>query len=85
MNTLQLISQLLPVAASFAPGGSQAQIFAALAGNLLAYIQQQSGMTTEQILDRAGATLDQNEIDLLSDLASLEGTPPAGGGGGGGQ
>jgi hypothetical protein len=79
MDTLQLISQLLPVAASFAPGGGKTQIFTTMAANLLAYIQQQSGLTTKQILDRAGATLDQNEIDLLSDLASLEGT------GGGGQ
>jgi hypothetical protein len=79
MNSLQLISQLLPVAVSLAPGGAQAQIFLKLAGNLVAYIQQQSGLTTEQILDRAGATLDQNEIDLLNDLASLKGT------GGGGQ
>jgi hypothetical protein len=83
MDTLLLIGQLLPVAASFAPGGGKAQIFATLAGNLLAYIQQQSGMTTEQILARAGATLDQNEIDLLSDLASMEGTGGAGGGTGG--
>ena len=79
--TIQLVTQLIPIAASFVPGGGQAQIFAAMAANLLAYIQQQSGMTTEQILNRAGVTLDQNEIDLLSDLASLEGTGEAGGGG----
>ena len=82
MDTLQLISQLLPVAASFAPVGGKTQIFTEMAANLLAYIQQQSGMTTEQILNRAGATLDQNEIDLLSDLASLEDTGGTGGTGG---
>ena len=82
--TIQLVTQLIPIAASFVPGGGQVQIFTTLAVNLLAYIQQQSGMTTEQILERAGASLDQNEIDLLSDLASLEGTGEAGGGGGGG-
>ncbi len=84
-DTIKLVTQLLPVAASFVPGGGEAQIFAKLAANLLAYIQEQSGMTTAEILNRAGSTLDQNEVDLLADLASLEDTDDSGGSGGTGS
>jgi hypothetical protein len=86
LNFLTLISQLLPVASSIVPGGigpagSQAMLLATAAANIIAYIQQQQGLTTEQILDRAGATLDENEVELLKDLARLQGTTePAGDG-----
>ena len=76
---LTLIAQLAPIAASFVPGGGEASILVTTAAQLIAYIQQQSGMTTDQILDRAQVTLDQNEKDLLADLAKLQGgVPPVG-------
>ena len=82
MNFVTLISQLLPIVSTVAPGAGQATLLATAAANLIAYIQQQKGLTTEQILDRAGAQLDANEIALLQDLARLQGvggaTPPGG-------
>lgn len=88
MNFLTLISQLLPLASTLVPGGlgaggSQTMLLATAAANLIAYIQQQQGLTTEQILDRAGATLDENEVELLADLARLQGAGGGGTGGGG--
>jgi hypothetical protein len=83
MNFLNLISQLLPIATAVVPGGSQAALLAKAAANLLAYIQQQSNMTTEQILARAGVQLDDNEVELLKDLARLQGGGTTGGGTGG--
>ena len=86
MNFATLIAQLLPIATSFAPGGGgQVTLLATAAANLLAYIQQQSNMTTEQILDRAGATLEANEVELLEDLARLQGSGGGTGSGGGGR
>ncbi|HEX6625842.1 MAG TPA: hypothetical protein VF064_19150 [Pyrinomonadaceae bacterium] len=78
MNFVTLISQLLPLVGPLVPGGAQATLLAQAAANILAYIQQQKGLTTEQILDRAGVQLDANEVELLADLARLQGT---GGGG----
>ena len=78
MNFVTLISQLLPLVGPLVPGGAQAALLAQAAANILAYIQQQKGLTTEQILDRAGIQLDANEVELLADLARLQGT---GGGG----
>jgi len=85
LNFLTLISQLLPIASSVAPGTvagtSQFMPLVVAATNLIAYIQQQGGLTTEQILDRAGSTLDENEVELLKDMARLQGSAdPAGGG-----
>ena len=83
MNFVTLIAQLLPLVSSVVPGGGgQATLLAAAAANIIAYIQQQQGLTTEQILERAGAQLDANEVELLADLARLQGTgggAPAGG------
>jgi hypothetical protein len=88
MNFVTLISQLLPLVSNFAPNaGGQVTLLATAAANIIAYIQQQNNLTTEQILDRAGAQLDANEIELLKDLTRLQGggggTPGGGGGGGG--
>jgi hypothetical protein len=81
MDFVLLISQLLTVLKSVSPkAGGEATLLAAAAANIIAYIQQQKNMTTEQILDRAKAQLDVNEIELLKDLARLQG----GGAGGGG-
>ena len=74
MNFVKLISQLLPVVAAVAPGAGQATLLATAAANIIAYIQQQGGLTTEQILQRAGAQLDANEVELLKDLTRLQGT-----------
>lgn len=78
MNFVTLISQLLPLVGPLVPGGAQVTLLAQAAANILAYIHQQQGLTTEQILDRAGIQLDANEVELLADLARLQGT---GGGG----
>jgi hypothetical protein len=69
---LTLITQLAPIAASFTPKASEVADIAGIVAQLLAYIQQQSGMTTDEILNRAGTTLDDNEKVLLADLARLQ-------------
>ena len=82
MNFLTLISQLLPIVNSIKPGvGGDATLLATAAANIIAYIQQQKNLTTDQILQRAGTQLDQNERDLLEDLARLQGGGGTGGGG----
>ena len=84
MDFVLLISQLLTVLQTIKPGiGGEATLLATAVGNILAYIQQQKNLTTEQILDRAGAQLDANEVELLKDLARLQGGGGAGGPGGG--
>jgi hypothetical protein len=71
-NLLALLTQLAPLAATFAPGAGQISLIAVAVANLIAYIQQQSGMTTDQILERAGVTLDDNERMLLEDQIRLQ-------------
>jgi len=86
MNFVTLISQLLPIVNSIKPGiGGDATLLATAAANIIAYIQQQKNLTTDQILQRAGTQLDQNERDLLDDLARLQGTGGGSGGTGGGS
>ncbi|HEX7313176.1 MAG TPA: hypothetical protein VF297_04620 [Pyrinomonadaceae bacterium] len=83
MDFVLLISQLLAVLRTVKPGlGGDATLLASAVANIIAYIQQQQGLTTEQILKRAGAQLDANEIELLKDLAALQGTSGSGGSGG---
>lgn len=77
---LTLLTQLAPIAASVAPQAGEVGVIAGIVAQLLAYIQQQSGMTTDQILDRAGSKLDENEKELLADLAQLQGGGSPGGG-----
>ncbi len=70
---LGLLTQLAPIAATFAPeAGAAPEILAAVA-NMIKYIKEQSGMTTDEILERAGATLDENERMLLEDQIRLGG------------
>ena len=86
MNFVTLISQLLPLVSNFAPNaGGDATLLATAAANIIAYIQQQKNLTTDQILQRAGTQLDQNERDLLDDLARLQGAGGGSGGTGGGS
>lgn len=74
MDWLTIITNLLPLI----PGqsGNQATALAPIALELIQRIKSQSGMTTEQILDRAGVTLDENKKMLLEDLAKLQGANP---------
>jgi hypothetical protein len=77
LNFVNLIAQLLPIVTPLVPAaGVAAEVgpLAIAAANIIAYIQQQKNLTTDQILARAGVQLDQNEIELLKDLASLQGT-----------
>lgn len=91
MDFVLLISQLLTVLRTVNPSlGGDSALLATAAANIIAYIQQQKNLTTEQILDRAGAQLDANELELLKDLARLQGgggssSGSGGSGGGGGQ
>jgi uncharacterized membrane protein YgcG len=79
MDWLSIIQSLLPLLAENAGGpGADAAELGDIALKLIQRIQSQSGMTTPQILDRAGLTLQQNKIRLAEDMARLN----AGSGGG---
>jgi hypothetical protein len=70
-NLLEILGRLAPLAATFAPGeGALPEVTAAVAA-LLKYIHDQNGMTTDQILAMAGATLDDQERMLLEDRIRL--------------
>ncbi len=73
MDWLTIITNLLPLLPG---GGGQAGALAQIAADLIQRIKSQSGMTTEQILDRAGVTLDDNKRMLLEDLERLQGANP---------
>ena len=70
---LALLTQLVPIASTFVPGAGAAPEIIAAVANLIKYIKSQSGMTTDQILARAGVTLDENEMMLLEDKIRLGG------------
>ena len=72
MNFLSLLQSLLPLVQQVAPGSSEATLLAGAAVNIIKLVQSQRGMTTDQILQQAGATLDSNEQALLADLARLQ-------------
>ena len=74
MDWLTIITNLLPLVPGAA--GSQATALAPIALELIQRIKSQTGMTTEEILDRAGATLDENKKMLLEDLEKLQGANP---------
>jgi hypothetical protein len=75
-NLLALLTKLAPLAATFVPqAGGATDILTAIAA-LMKHISEQSGMTTDEILDRAGATLDDNEKKLLADQIRLQGGTP---------
>ena len=72
-NLLALLAALAPLANQFAPGvGAAPEIVAAVA-TMIKYIREQSGMTTDEILARAGVTLDEKEQMLLADKIRLGG------------
>lgn len=70
---LQLLTKLAPIAAKFAPGAAAVPEIVAAVANLIKYIKEQSGMSTDEILARAGVTLDENEKMLLEDQIRLGG------------
>jgi hypothetical protein len=47
-------------------------LLAKMLADVLAAEQSRSGLTTEEIFDRAGHKLDENEAKLLEDLARLQ-------------
>jgi hypothetical protein len=86
MNWLTIIQSLLPLLAQNAGGqGADAAELAEIALKLIERIKSQSGMTTEQILDRAGLTLQQNKIKLAEDMARLNAGSGSGSGTGSGS
>lgn len=78
MNFLTLIQQLLPIAAPLVPGAGQVGPLAIAAANMIAFINQQKGKTTQQLLSHAESVLDENEMELLKDLVRLQGTTGGG-------
>jgi len=74
VDWLTIITNLLPLVPGSA--GNQATALAPIALELIQRIKSQTGMTTEEILDRAGATLDENKRMLLEDLERLQGANP---------
>ncbi|MDQ1729008.1 MAG: hypothetical protein QOD33_1133 [Pyrinomonadaceae bacterium] len=73
MDKLLGIIPLLGPLLSLIPGGGAAPEIVAAVLELVKYIKEQSGLTTDQILDRAGVTLDDNERELLKDKIRLGG------------
>ena len=82
MDWITIIENLLPLVSQNVPAAERDAVFIQIVLELIRRIKSQSGMTTEQILDRAGATLDQNKIKLLQDMERLNAGGGAGGGGG---
>jgi uncharacterized membrane protein YgcG len=86
MDWLSIIESLLPLLAENAGGaGSDAAELGEIALKLIQRIRSQSGMTTEQIIDRADLTLAQNKIKLAEDRARLNAASGGGSGSGGGS
>ena len=81
MDWMTIIVNLLPLVP--APGAGQATVLAQIAFELIQRIKSQSNMTTEQILERAGLTLEANKLMLLEDMERLGMTGSGGKGGGG--
>jgi hypothetical protein len=85
MDWLSIIESLLPLLKENAGGqAADAADLADLALKLIQRIKSQSGMTTQQIIDRADLTLAENKIKLAEDRARLNAAPGGGGAGGGG-
>lgn len=70
MNWLDILTALLPLVPD--PGG-EAAVLAPIVLQLIQRIRSQSNMTTDEILQRAGVTLDENKRMLLEDLERLQG------------
>jgi hypothetical protein len=69
LGILPLLAPLLQLV----PGGGAAPEIVAAVLAMIKYIKEQTGMTTDEILERAGVTLDKNEKMLLEDKLRLGG------------
>jgi hypothetical protein len=69
LGILPLLAPLLKLV----PGGGAAPEIVAAVLAMIKYIKEQTGMTTDEILERAGVTLDKNEKMLLEDKIRLGG------------
>jgi hypothetical protein len=72
MDWLEISKDLLGFAQTLGVPGAQ---YGQVALSLIEVIKSQSGMSTEDILARAGVTLDANKIMLLQDLERLKDAP----------
>ena len=72
MDWLSIIQSLLPLLSENAgKNGADAVELSEIALRLIQRIKSQSGMTTEQIINRADLTLAENKIKLAEDRAAL--------------
>jgi hypothetical protein len=69
---LGILPLLAPLLQLVSGGGAAPEIVAAVLA-MIKYIKEQTGMTTDEILERAGVTLDKNEKMLLEDKIRLGG------------
>jgi len=69
-NLLDTLAKLIPLATLIPGAGEMPEIAAAVAA-LIKHIQAQNGKTTDQILDDAGAMLDDTDKRLLADRIRL--------------
>lgn len=74
MDWATIIINLLPLIP--VGGAGQTTELAGIALKLIQQIKAQTGMTTEQILDHAGVTLEKNKQKLLEDMERLQGANP---------
>jgi hypothetical protein len=81
MDWITIIKSLLPLLTENVPAAEQDVALAGIALELIDRIKSQKGMTTDQIIERAGVTLAANKIKLEEDKARLG----SGGGSGGGS
>lgn len=70
---LGIVAFMGPLLKIILPGAGAAPEIVAAVLAMIKYIKEQTGMTTDEILARAGDTLDANEKMLLDDLISLGG------------
>ena len=73
MDWVTIIESLLPLLSENIPNAAEDAELAKIALALIKRIKSQSGMTTDQIIDRAGLTLAENKIKLAEDTARLGG------------
>jgi hypothetical protein len=78
VDWITIITNLLPLIPGVGGTGvaGQATALAPIALELIQRIKSQGNLTTEQILDRAGVTLDETKKMLLEDLERLQGANP---------
>jgi hypothetical protein len=73
---LALLTQLTPLVTSFVPKAESEADLLAIIARMTKFIHDQGGMTTDDILEHAGKTLDDNEKKLMADKIRLAGGAP---------